>query len=318
MYNLVRKYINGQLLKEDHGKLEDALASTSNEALADAVHKIWAEEKGDCPPTPAQLVKMKNAIDAEIENQKKDVWSLSRRFTRVAAILLPLFVLSTVLLAYLFFRNETQSAGTLSFSTEAGQQAMVTLPDGTVVSLNENTQLSYMPDKLKEGKRMVLLDGEAYFKVKHNDNLPFIVSVAEADITVLGTQFDVEARSGESELSVILDRGKLNVRATKSGNNNILTSGEKVVVNRKTGQMTVSRIEQETYRRDWRNKVLLFNNASLSDVVKTLGKTYPNKKIEWRGNSKYHFNGTLPADNLNEALRIVNLACDVNMKAEDK
>lgn len=318
MYSLVKKYISGQLSAEERGELADALASDSNEALTTAMHKVWTEEESDCPPTPAQLVKMKCAIDTETGIQQEATRRFPRWFTRVAAVLLPLFVLSTALLAYLLYNNGTQSSGTLAFSTTTGQQATVTLPDGSVVSLNENTQLSYSPDALKDGKRTVQLNGEAYFKVKHNDKLPFVVATADADVTVLGTEFDVEARSGEPDVSVILDRGKLNVRASKSDNSQILTSGEKAVVNRKTGEMRVSRIEQESYRSDWQNKALVFNNAPLSEVVKVLAKTYPDKKIVWSGKSRYNFNGTLPSDNLNEALRIVNLACETNIKTRNK
>ena len=72
----------------------------------------------------------------------------------------------------------------------AGQRAQMDLPDGSIVWLNSQTTLTY-DENFGKKDRKVTLDGEAYFEVAHNKEIPFYVQTENIKVQVTGTKFDV-------------------------------------------------------------------------------------------------------------------------------
>lgn len=99
----------------------------------------------------------------------------------------------------------------ICFATEAGQRARAVLPDGTKVWLNASTQLVYKPSFWKR-ERLVDLNGEAYFEVSHNKHKPFVVNSKDVRTCVLGTKFNVRARSSEAKVVTTLLKGLVQVQ----------------------------------------------------------------------------------------------------------
>ncbi|MGE5500486.1 MAG: FecR family protein, partial [Ignavibacteriales bacterium] len=96
---------------------------------------------------------------------------------------------------------------TQAFRTAVGQRATVTLPDGSVVTLNTDTVVRTRAD---HDRRLVYLDkGQAFFKVAHDKRHPFVVAAAGRTVTALGTAFDVRVDHGA--LRVVLVEGKVRV-----------------------------------------------------------------------------------------------------------
>ncbi|HYG26520.1 MAG TPA: FecR domain-containing protein [Caulobacteraceae bacterium] len=94
-----------------------------------------------------------------------------------------------------------------SFRTAIGQQATVTLPDGSTVTLNTDTLVRTRADK---DRRLVYLDrGQAFFRVAKDPGRPFVVTAAGRTVTALGTAFDVRVDKGA--LKVVLVEGKVRV-----------------------------------------------------------------------------------------------------------
>ncbi|HEX6860999.1 MAG TPA: FecR domain-containing protein [Caulobacteraceae bacterium] len=102
---------------------------------------------------------------------------------------------------------------TQSFSTAVGQQATVTLPDGSRLTLNTDTVVRTKADA---DRRLVYLEkGQAYFQVAKDRRHPFIVTAAGRTVTALGTAFDVRVDQGG--LKVVLVEGKVRVESAPSG-----------------------------------------------------------------------------------------------------
>jgi len=76
-----------------------------------------------------------------------------------------------------------------------------TLPDGSVIMLNRNSRLSY-PSRFKGDKRLVSLEGEAFFNVEKDASKPFVISINDVTVTVKGTSFNVKSRNAETEIIV--------------------------------------------------------------------------------------------------------------------
>lgn len=85
---------------------------------------------------------------------------------------------------------------------------------GTNVVLNSASQLSYL-NNFGENVRRVQLNGEAYFKVAHDEKHAFIVQVGDLEVKVLGTSFNVSAYEDAKDVTVVLLEGKVGVYAQK-------------------------------------------------------------------------------------------------------
>ena len=74
----------------------------------------------------------------------------------------------------------------------------VELPDGSIVSLNKNSKISY--DGSFE-PRIVKLEGEAFFSVNEGET-PFIVETEDGEVEVVGTEFNVKSKGDKMEVEV--------------------------------------------------------------------------------------------------------------------
>ena len=124
--------------------------------------------------------------------------TLIRTFSAAAAVAL---LCLSVWTAYLYMQPVTiQTVSTLA------ETRTVCLPDGSTVTLNHYSSLSY-PEKFKSDKREVKLNGEAYFEVSKNKKHPFIVQTETIDVQVLGTHFNVDAYQNNPDVKTTLLSG---------------------------------------------------------------------------------------------------------------
>lgn len=96
-----------------------------------------------------------------------------------------------------------------SYATRVGEKTAVTLPDGSVVTLNTDTRLR---TSAARDKRIVHLDqGQAFFRVAKDADRPFEVHAAGRVVTAVGTAFDVRVDKGRFEVTLV--EGKVRVAA---------------------------------------------------------------------------------------------------------
>jgi Fe2+-dicitrate sensor, membrane component len=153
---------------------------------------------------------------------------------------------------------------------------MIGLPDGTLVSLNTNTRITY-PKKFEGNLREVSIEGEAFFEVKPDKNKPFIIHAGKAQIKVLGTSFCVNAYPEAKQVEVIVQTGKVQVM-NKAGepaqtNELILVPGDRGTL------VYASNSLQKTTNPDvnfiaWKTRNLIFKATSLNEVILNLEKVY--------------------------------------------
>lgn len=86
------------------------------------------------------------------------------------------------------------------YQTRIGEQLVVDLADGSQVTLNTNSQLSVKFEG--EQRRLELTRGEAFFDVQRDESRPFVVEAGDAQVTVLGTAFNIYIKQGASHISV--------------------------------------------------------------------------------------------------------------------
>ena len=151
-----------------------------------------------------------------------------------------------------------------------GKDMKLTLADGTQVWLNANSRFTY-PTSFTGKERKVSLQGEAYFKVAHDAQHPFIVKAGDMQTRVLGTEFNVDA-SDASHPHVTLVEGSVSVSSVSHHMNKVIVPGEDAALNVQ-GEIKVSHVDTNDVA-CWRDGIELFDDVSLRDILVQMGSWY--------------------------------------------
>ena len=151
-----------------------------------------------------------------------------------------------------------------------GKDMKLTLADGTQVWLNANSRFTY-PTAFTGKERKVSLQGEAYFKVAHDAQHPFIVHAGDMQTRVLGTEFNVDA-SDASHPHVTLVEGSVSVSSVSHHMNKVIVPGEDAALNAQ-GEIKVSHVDTNDVA-CWRDGIELFDDVTLRDILVQMGSWY--------------------------------------------
>jgi transmembrane sensor len=179
-----------------------------------------------------------------------------------------------------WFSYNRLGPGTI-FSTAIGEQASISLPDGSTLELNSN---SFARVDYSKASRVIHLDrGEAFFKVAHDPQRPFWVVGGGSWVRALGTAFNVYLRSASVEVTV--SEGTVKVGSTEvfrggapsdeviaSTPASVLTVGQRADLHGSataTRQLSASEVQRSV---SWRDGTVYFENQPLSDVIGELGR----------------------------------------------
>ncbi len=158
-----------------------------------------------------------------------------------------------------------------SVSVPPGQRAQIALADGTTVWLNAQSTLKYDKD-FGLRNRDVQLDGEAFFEVAHNAELPFNVSTEMNKVRVVGTKFNVCSYSGTDFFEAALVEGTIDIYAANSAQP-LLRMQKDEIFYAANGTYKRSKIKSGDFLR-WTEGLYCFDDAPLADVFSRLEKYY--------------------------------------------
>lgn len=199
----------------------------------------------------------------------------------------------------------------------AGQNAQLTLADGSKVWLNAGSTLNF-PTRFVEGKRQVILEGEGFFEVKANKEKPFIVSTSIYDIKALGTSFNVNAYKQSKEFETALLTGKVEISDRITNHTISLTPNNRAVfIN---NRLSVAPIESTDYFL-WREGIIYFDEP-LTDVLYKL-ELYFDVNIDVSNKSvlenKRHCTGKFRTrDGLDHILNVLQLTNHFTYKKDEE
>lgn len=315
MEELHKKYVENHLTVTELQKLRQQINTATDEDIAAMLSRDW--EQGESKKTTlqeSQLQRMKPKINQTLAPQKANN-SFIQSFYRIAAtIVLPILLLST-----LYFYNESLSKVTANMviSTEKGERANITLPDGTKVILNGNSALTYSPSTFGSDERNVHFEGEGHFNVMKDMSIPFIVHTDNIQLRVTGTKFNVMDRKIDDDVEIFLEQGRVQVQSKQSLKEVDMIPNQKVTINKNNG---IFHIEEQTSRQSlsWMKGELYFVNTPLKEVLRSLETCY---LIDFKSLpeslSNDLFSGTLPAKDLLEALNILKEAYKLSYTITD-
>ena len=187
-----------------------------------------------------------------------------------------------------------------------GHKTQIILPDSTVVWLNAGSRLS-CDSRYNSTARMVELEGEGYFDVRSNPELPFVVRAGTVDIKALGTAFNVKAYSDEDEVTVALVNGS--VRLLVASGRHLLATlrpNQSGVV-KKDGSGGCRIVECATaLEAVWRFNKLKFENTPVALIVKKLERWYGVHIHVVNAPPEQTYRMTVKTETLTELLGLIN------------
>jgi transmembrane sensor len=168
-------------------------------------------------------------------------------------------------------RGGAAAAPPREFATRRGQQAVVTLADGSLVTLGPESRLRV---HASGATRLVELTGEAVFVVRHDAARPFVVRAAQAVTEDLGTTFGVRAYPGDTLVRVVVAEGAVALRAATGlpGTGVRLGAGDVGRLDH-AGLVAVSHGNPDADLA-WTRGRVAFHDAPLGDVMTELGRRY--------------------------------------------
>lgn len=166
-----------------------------------------------------------------------------------------------------------------------GKTSKIVLSDCTEVWLNAGSRLVY-PVVFEDGKRHVLLQGEALFKVSKDEAKPFMVETGCSKINVLGTTFNVRAYPDENYEETVLAEGsvRLSLGKTFFKKDVLLKPDQRALVFGSDNSYTLSNVNADDYT-SWINGLFVFTDEPLPSVLTRISRFY-NIQIKWPGHAK--------------------------------
>lgn len=242
--------------------------------------------------------------------------------TFIRALLVAASVILVAGLTWLVLNKDDNKQTIVETGTYKDARSTMTLPDGSIVRLNAKSKVRYAEGFAKS--REVYLEGEAYFEVTHNENMPFIVHTGEADIKVLGTKFNVRNYSNEHRMEAALLTGSIELTLRADSQHKILLKpSDKIIVKKdeeggsaiipaagdKKVELTSIKVQDSVIvETSWLNDKMGFYDKPFSEIALDLERQF-DVNIEFKNEAVrgYKYTGVYDEDNAEDILKILQM-----------
>ncbi|MEO6521226.1 MAG: FecR family protein [Mucilaginibacter sp.] len=306
--------ISGELSAPQQQQFDEALASNKEyQLIADGLLYDAPQEVAE----PEQLQSIwDNIAIAENEPEKKFRYSFPvKYFVRIAVA-----VVIMISAGILWQKYHAATAPTQSLSINAANHKLYqTLDDGTTIYLNNRSVIHYNAD-FGKAKREISLQGEAFFDVTKNADVPLFIHVGAITIEVKGTAFNVLEHREQKQVEIALIRGKIEVSGTPGQDKNIpLNPHQKMIVSATSYQILALDTIKQAATLQWTRDSLVFKKEKLINLVILLERKYQvkieihNEKLKLK-----QFSGVIKNEQLTEALDALKLSYPFNYAISNK
>lgn len=177
-----------------------------------------------------------------------------------------------------------------TLATPRGGEYQLELPDGTKVWLNAASSIRF-PAAFTGAERRVAVTGEAYFEVARDVEKPFIVEKGQTEVRVLGTHFNLDAYDDESDISVTLLEGAVQVSHDGRKHGVTLGPGEQLRV-QQDGEMNLVKDVNVNRVVAWKNGRFAFS-GNIRQIMRQIARWY-DVQVTYQGDvTDKDFEGTI-------------------------
>lgn len=260
---ILKKVLSGNMNGEERKSISE------QDPVMRHLKKQWDDPANDLSLSSSARERLLGQITKRINNPKNVMqrW----RYFGVAASLAIL-----VSLGY-WFAGNGQADPQIVYVVSAGRQSMEAfyLPDGSHVSLNAGSKLTY-PEHFSGKHREISLSGQAFFKVHHDPQHPFIVKTKTMDVKALGTSFEVFTVDSASYTEMILTDGAVEVSTKRDeGEGDVyLVKPDEKLAYEMNGEAKIEKVDAKQYSSWYRGGKPSFKNEKLSMILPRLESWY--------------------------------------------
>ncbi len=307
---LLVKYLADEATPPEQTMVEEWVrASEANRHYFQHFQLIWNESQKLAATNQVDENKAWQKFQRRVNKEKAG--KRPRRFgwLRIAASVL--ILLGAGWLVSSLLNNETRQVKMLRIAT-VNEVKKDTLPDGSVATLNKRSVLTY-PSLFKGNTRKVKLEGEAFFNVKANKEKPFILTINNVQVKVVGTSFNVKSNKDVTE--VIVETGI--VQVTKEGKTIELKAGERASL-MGTDSLLQKQVSADKLYNYYISKTFVCDNTPLWKLVEKLNEAYgANIRIEREELRRLPLNVTFDEESLDTILNVISQTLMIKVSRND-
>jgi ferric-dicitrate binding protein FerR (iron transport regulator) len=358
---LISRYLENKCTAEEKNQLYELLTASDNEkSFKEVIFSHLDEIKDDQYDnnSTVDFERIYNELLSEIKRREikaSEKEMIQKRITVKRMVLVGATIAAVFCIAFFLgtlFKNPSVKgiagqnipAGYIEIKAPLGAKSEIRLCDGTEVMLNAGSSIKYSND-YNLLNRSLVLQGEAYFTVARNEDLPLIVNAGNISIKATGTKFNVKAYNEEGIIETTLVDGEVEI--SQKGNNNndrvlVLEPSQKAIYASETDQLTLERIkeieplavkpphiitdkilvspktdvEQATA---WTKNKLIIRRENLESLCTKLQRKY-NVTFVFRDEEikKYRFSGVLLDETFEQVMDVIKLTAPVDYILDGK
>ena len=266
------KYITGKASEEERRDILNWInESDDNRKTFNRLKNLWV--LGNLPHTKASDRDVKK-FSARL--RRKTVIKQLSRWSIAASVVILLSVITYNKLNYyhsqIDFLQEQQIAE-LEYTTNKGVKGKVTLPDGTVVSLNSDSYLK-CPGRFSGDTRELEFSGEGFFEVVKNPDKPMVIRLDNnINVIVKGTKFNLSSYKNDQSVSALLISGEITIVKNSDTHKNHeiqVKPNEKIFIAKNDKKVNLIEPKEFMPTIGWKEGWLVFDETPMSEVLKKL------------------------------------------------
>ncbi|WP_162946497.1 FecR domain-containing protein [Chitinophaga barathri] len=309
---LIAREIEGEITAEEMGQLQSWLeADPANQAYYESLKDTWDLAAGAWSEMPEPDVERNWQRFSENLTAPAPLRVVTRRSSwwRMAAA--AIVIVAAAGLTFTLIQRNKETV----LTADNGKKTF-TLPDGSKVYLNRNSQLAYN-GSFGDDNRTVQLKGEAFFDVAADAANPFIVAAGASQTKVLGTTFVIKAYDDKPvQLDVVT--GKVAFSGKKGDNGAlVLTAGHTAILQTDKEPRQIQNSDPNFMA--WKENRLYFSNVPLYKTLSAI-EAYFNIRFIVSDPSLLNLNytGTFDDPALTEVLDVISKTAEVKISEEEK
>jgi transmembrane sensor len=192
----------------------------------------------------------------------------------------------------------------VTYATPVGGHRQLALADGSRIELNTDTIIQV--NSAGQGRQVELVQGEAFFHVKHDASHPFVVRAGNHWLVDLGTEFFVRKDAAEMRVGLIEGRVRLESAAGASHPQSaVLVPGDIALATADKVSVTKKSVRDLSDDLGWRNGNLVFHRATLAEAVMEFNRYNERKLVVADGQvAKLTFSSVFPTNGIDAFTRV--------------
>ena len=344
--SLLEKFQSGKSNPEELRQLEEMFFDAEiSEGIKSAMLNEIRDFETAGSETDTDYDRLFQSIQKIISDHKSNTRSLNLRlnFMRIAAIIVMAFVFGGTLSYFIFNSDKTTSGSFCEVTAPLGSTSEIVLPDSSKVWLNAGSKIKYSTT-YNQKNRMIYLEGEGYFIVAKNKEIPFIVDAYGFEVKAVGTEFNVKAYKGDPTVETTMVEGKVTLQhSTESILKGVYpTPNQKATFYKKEESLTVEVIKKLQEKKEelnyipehrlviapridpkaivsWKENRLIIEREQLGTLAEILSRKY-NFNFEFKSEDikRISFSGTLEDETLQQVMNVIKISSPIDYEIVGK